>query len=124
MVFDTCQGKYGNGRDDDKCQQNRPKPLPGNVASQPPHDCSRCGDSQQSWECRSLAIAWHEERQHRHDEDAEAEARGALDETRADAQQKYGKDYATQILNYPNNRCKGTKNIGFLTTFAFRFNKN
>ena len=86
MVFDTCQGKYGNGRDDDKCQQNRPKPLPGNVASQPPHDCSRCGDSQQSRECRSLAIAWHEERQQRHDEDAETEARGSLDKTRANAQ--------------------------------------
>jgi hypothetical protein len=33
--------------------------------------------------------------QHRHNEDAEAETRGALDETRADAQQEYGKDYAT-----------------------------
>ena len=124
MVFDTCQGKYGNGRDDDKRQQNRPKPLPSDVASQPPHDCSRCGDSQQSWECRSFAIAWHEEWKHRHDEDAKAETRGALNETRTDAQQEYGKDYAAQILNYPNNRCKGTKNIGFLTTFAFRFNKN
>ena len=58
------------------------------------------------------------------DEDAKAETRGALNETCTDAQQEYGKDYAAQILNYPNNRCKGTKNIGFLITFAFRFNKN
>ena len=33
MVFDTCQGKDGNGRDDDERQQNRPKPLPSDVAS-------------------------------------------------------------------------------------------
>ena len=44
-----------------------------------------------------MTIAWHEERQHRHDEDAEAEARGALDETRADAQQKYGENNATHL---------------------------
>ena len=124
MVFDTCQGKYGNGRDDDKRQQNRPKPLPSDVTSQSPYDSCRSRDSQQSWEGCGLPIRWHEEWQHRHDEDAEAETRGALDETRTDAQQKYIEDNATQILNYPNNRCKGTKNIGFLTTFAFRFNKN
>ena len=41
--------------------------------------------------------------QHRHDEDAEAEARSALDETCTDAQHKYGKNYAAQILNYPNS---------------------
>mgnify|MGYP006896752099 CR=1 FL=1 len=33
MVFDTSQGKDGDGRDDDERQQNRPKPLSGNVAS-------------------------------------------------------------------------------------------
>ena len=33
MVFYACQGEYGNGRDDDKCQQNWQKPLPGNVVS-------------------------------------------------------------------------------------------
>ena len=31
VVFDTCQGKDGNSRDDDERQQNRPKPLPGDV---------------------------------------------------------------------------------------------
>jgi len=41
--------------------------------------------------------------QHRHDEDAKTETRGALYETRTDAQQEYGKDYAAQILNYPNS---------------------
>ena len=121
VVFDTCQGKDGNGRDDDERQQNRPKPLPSDVTPQPPYDSSRSSDSQQSRECRSFAIAWHEEGQHRHNEDAETEARGALDETRTNAQQEYGDDNATQILNYPNNRCKGTKNIGFLTTFANKF---
>ncbi len=100
MVFDTCQGEDGNGRDDDKRQQYRPKSLPSDVTPQSPYDSCRSGDSQQSWECRSLAIAWHEERQHRHNEDAKAETCSALDETRADTQQKYVKDYATQILNY------------------------
>jgi len=41
-----------------------------------------------------LALEW----QHRHNEDAEAETRGALDETRADAQQEDGKDDTAQIL--------------------------
>ena len=90
MVFDTCQGKDGYGRDDDERQQNRPKPLPCDVTPQPPYDSSRGGNGQQSLECRGFAIAWHQERQHRHDEDAESEARSALDETRADAQQEYG----------------------------------
>ena len=98
MVFDTCQGKDGDGRDDDKRQQYRPKSLPSDVIPQSPYDSCRSGDSQQSWECRSFAIAWHEEGQHRHNEDAEAEARGALDKTRTDAQQEYIKDNATQIL--------------------------
>ena len=48
VIFDACQGKDGDGRDDDKCQQNRPKPLPGNVASQPPHDSCRSCDCQES----------------------------------------------------------------------------
>ena len=47
--------------------------------------------------------------QHRADEDAEAEARGALDETRANAQQEYGKDYATQILIFQLLLKLGTK---------------
>ena len=124
MVFDTCQGEDGDGRDDDERQQNRPKPLPSDVASQSPYDSCRSRDSQQSWECRSFAIAWHEEWKHRHDEDAKAETRGALNETCTDAQQEYGKDYAAQILNYPNNRCKGTKNMGLLTIFAKWIKKN
>ena len=48
MVFDTCQDKDGNGRDDDERQQNRPKPLPNDVATQPPYDSYRSGDGQQS----------------------------------------------------------------------------
>jgi len=115
IVFDARQCKDGDGRDDDKRQQNRPKPLPSDVASQPPYDNCRSGDSQQSWECRSLSIAWHEERQHRHDEDAKTEARGALDETRADAQQEYGEDDATQILVILKNRHKFTQKSPYST---------
>ena len=48
MVFDACQGENGNSRDDDKRQQNRPKSLPSDVASQSPYDSCRSGDSQQS----------------------------------------------------------------------------
>ena len=48
MVFDACQGENGNSRDDDKRQQNRPKPLPSDVASQSPYDSCRSRDSQQS----------------------------------------------------------------------------
>ena len=48
VVFDACQGKDGDGRDNDKRQQNRPKSAPGDVASQPQHDCCRGCDSQQS----------------------------------------------------------------------------
>ena len=90
MVFDTSQSEYGDGRDDDKCHQNRPKSVPGDVTTQSPYYSCRGRDCQQPWESSSLAIAWQEKRQHRHDEDAEAKARGALDETRADAQQEYG----------------------------------
>ena len=90
MVFDTSQSEYGDGRDDDKCHQNRPKSVPRDVTTQPPYDSSRGRDCQQPWESSGLAIAWQEERQHRHDEDAESEARGTLDETCADAQQEYG----------------------------------
>ena len=46
-----------------------------------------------------------------------------MDETRANAQQEYGKHYTTQVLNYPNNRCKGTKNMGFLIIFAKLFTR-
>ena len=97
MVFDASQSEDGNGRDDDKRQQNRPKPLQSDVASQSPHDSCRSGDGQQPWECGRLAIAGQEERQHRHDEDAEAETRSALDETRTDAQQEY-RENETQLL--------------------------
>ena len=31
VVFYTCQSKDGDGRDEDKRQQNRPKPLPSDV---------------------------------------------------------------------------------------------
>jgi len=48
MVFDTCQGKDGNGRDDDERQQNWPKSLPSDVTPQPPYDSRRGGDGQQS----------------------------------------------------------------------------
>ena len=48
VVFYTCQSKDGDGRDEDKRQQNRPKPLPGDVAPQSPYDSHRSGDSQQS----------------------------------------------------------------------------
>ena len=99
MVFDASQSEDGNGRDDDKRQQNRPKPLPSDVTPQSPHDSCRSGDGQQPWECGRLAIAGQEERQHRHDEDAEAETRSALDETRTDAQQEYGKDDTTHYYN-------------------------
>ncbi len=118
MVFDTCQGKDGNGRDDDERQQNRPKPLPSDVTPQPPYDSSRSSDSQQSRECRSFAIAWHEEGQHRHNEDAKTEARGALDKTSTNAQQEYGDDNATQILIILKTWHKGSKYSSFFCIFA------
>ena len=46
VVFDTCQGKDGNGRDDDERQQNWPKSLPSDATPQPPYDSRRGGDGQ------------------------------------------------------------------------------
>ena len=103
MVFDTCQSENGNGRDDNKRQQNRPKSLPSDIVPQPPYDSCRSCDGQQSWECSGLAICRHQERQHRHDEDTEAKARGALDETRTDAQQEDGEDNTQLLLKLGTN---------------------
>ena len=59
-------------------------------ASHSPHDDSRGGNGQKSRESCGLAVCRQEERQHRHNEDAKAEARGALHKTGPDAQQEYG----------------------------------
>ena len=48
MVFDTCQSENGNGRDDNKRQQNRQKSLPSYIVPQPPYDSCRSCDGQQS----------------------------------------------------------------------------
>ena len=55
-----------------------------------PHDDSRGGNSQKSRESCGFAVCRQEERQHCHNEDAKAEARGALHKTGPDAQQEYG----------------------------------
>lgn len=99
VVFNAGQSKDGYCRYNNKRQQYRPKSFPSDIASHSPHDDSRGGNSQKSRERCGLAVCRQEERQHRHDEDAKAETRGALDKTRADAQQEYGKDYATHCYN-------------------------
>ena len=86
MVFDTCQNKDRYRRNNDECKQYRPKSAPCYIASQSPCDSSGSGNCQQSRECRSFAIARHEKRQHRHNEDAKTETRSALNETRTNAQ--------------------------------------
>ena len=90
MVFDARQCKDGYRRDNNKRQQYRPKPFPSDILPQSPHNDSRGGDGQQTRKCCGLPVCRQEERQHRHDEDAKAEARGALHETGSDAQQEYG----------------------------------
>ena len=54
-------------------------------------DIDGVAHGQESRERGSLGIRGHEKGQHGHDEDAKAKARGALDETRHDAQEKDGK---------------------------------
>ena len=90
MVFDAGQGKDGYCRDDNKRQQYRPKPLPSHILPQSPHNDSRGGDGQQTRKCRSFTVCRQEKRQHRHDEDAKTEARGALHKAGSYAQQEYG----------------------------------
>lgn len=51
-----------------------------------------------SQESCGLAVCRQEERQHRHNEDAKAEARGALHKTGSDAQQEYGYHNTTHLL--------------------------
>ena len=60
------------------------------TASHSPHDDSRGGNGQKSRESCGFAVCRQEERQHCHNEDAKAEARGALHKTGPDAQQEYG----------------------------------
>ena len=48
------------------------------------------GNGQKSRESCGFAVCRQEERQHCHNEDAKAEARGALHKTGPDAQQEYG----------------------------------
>ena len=64
--------------------------FPNDIASHSPHDDSRGGNGQKSRESCGFAVCRQEERQHRHNEDAKAEARGALHKTGPDAQQEYG----------------------------------
>ena len=70
VVFNAGQSKDGYCRYNNKRQQYRPKSFPSDIASHSPHDDSRGGNGQKSRESCGLAVCRQEERQHRHDEDA------------------------------------------------------
>ena len=99
VVFNAGQSKDGYGRYNNKRQQYRPKSFPNDIASHSPHDDSRGGNGQKSRESCGLAVCRQEERQHCHNEDAKAEARGALHKTGPDAQQEYGYHNTTHRLS-------------------------
>ena len=98
VVFDAGQSKDGYGRYNNKRQQYRPKSFPSDIVPHSPHDDSRGGNGQKSRESCGLAVCRQEERQHRHDEDAKAEASSALHKTGSDAQQEYGYNNTTHLL--------------------------
>ena len=81
-----------------------------NETTQFPNNDSRGGDGQQTRKCRGLAVCRQEERQHRHDKNAKAEARGSLHKAGSDAQYEYGNDKATH-QNFPNTSITLTQSV-------------
>jgi len=98
VVFNAGQSKDGYCRYNNKRQQYRPKSFPSDIASHSPHDDSRGSNGQKSRESCGLAVCRQEKWQHRHDEDAKAEASSALHKTGPDAQQEYGYHNTTHRL--------------------------
>ena len=99
MTINATPRIRGYCRYNNKRQQYRPKSFPSDIASHSPHDDSRGGHGQKSRESCGLAVCRQEEWQHRHNEDAKAEASSALHKTGSDAQQEYGYNKATHLLS-------------------------
>ena len=89
-VVDLLQAKDRQRGDNNEGTEYRHDAPPLYIAVHADGDIDGVAHSQQSRKRGSLGIRGHEKRQHRHDEDAEAKARRALNEARNDAQQEDG----------------------------------
>ena len=88
MAVNAAQGADGKSRHHHKRQQHGAELCPIDVPTHADGDKQIGGQCQQSRECGCLGITRQQHGQHDHDENAEAETGGSLDETGDDAKRK------------------------------------
>ena len=89
MCLHPCQYINGSGGNDDEGRQDQPQMLPIDQFPHPDANDQRRSEGQQARQSRRLAVRRHQEGEHRHDENPEAEACRPFNETGPDRQQCY-----------------------------------